>query len=614
MTWVGAAYLIVLGLSTILGMALVGVALRRRDLPGGAPLVAIICCMLVRCAAYLIELLAADADKLLWYNLRQAGVVALPLAVLTLGYEVYRQKIWTHWRLTALLSIVPLITLLLGFVDLPLVREFTTIDTVFGLRVIVTQRGPWIAISTVYFYFIYTIALVLLIESVRSALPGHRTQVGMLVVGLLVILTGNLMDLLAANPISPLRSGVLLFIPATVIFMYGLYRYQQLGMLPVAREHVFDAIADAVIVVDFAGRVLDSNQSARRVFGPLWSGERMIGLSIMDIVREWPEFQEQLESGAAKFDVAYPEYLGQTTFEVDVTQLADVRGHPAGRVLLVNDVTAQRAAFNLIAERERILVLQRFIRDASHDLRTPMSVLQSSAYLTRRLADRQVATLAGLHPKLPAIYAGVIEEAIDLSGKMRDRAVASDDAAKRLWSILSAMIELSELDTSNVLERDNIDLNELVSTIVKARVEDAERRTVALSTELAEALPPVYADRQRLKRAVDALVLNALQFNREGGKVVVRTYRDGPSVVMEVADTGIGISPADQPKVYDRFFRVDRARSTESGGAGIGLSLAKAIIDRHGGAIELESELGVGSTFKFKLPAVIVPELETTPA
>lgn len=614
MAWVGAAYTILLGLSTILGMALVGVALRRRNLPGGAPLFVLICCMVVWCGTYLFELLAADPYKLLWYNLRQAGVVALPLAALALGYEVYRQTIWERWRLTAILAIVPVVTLVLGFTGSSLVREYTAIDSAFGLRLVVIQRGPWVAVSAAYFYGVYTAALVLLIESVRRALPGHRAQVGMLVVALLIVITGNLMDLLAANPIAPLGSGVLMFIPATLIFMYGLYRYQQLGMLPIAREHVFDAIADAVIVIDFAGRVLDSNQSARRVFGPLWSGERMIGVSIAEIVRDWPAFLEQLESGAAKFDVTYPERLGQITFEVEVTQLADMHGFPAGKILLVNDVTAQREAFNLIAERERILVLQRFIRDASHDLRTPMSVLQSSAYLTRRLADKQVATLAGLHPKLPSIYTSVIEEAIDLSGKMRDRAVASDDASKRLWSILSAMIELAELDTSNVLEREDLDVNDIVSAIVKARSDDAERRTIALDCDLAEVLPYISGDRQRLNRAVDALVLNAVQFNREGGKVSVRTYCDGQSVVVEIADTGIGISPADQQRVFDRFFRVDRARSTESGGAGIGLSLAKAIVDRHGGSIDLESNLGVGSTFKIRLPAVIVPEGQPTPA
>lgn len=613
MAWIGAAYTIFLGLSTILGMTLLGVALRRRDLPGGAPLAAIICCMLVWSATYLLELLAADPDKLLWYNLRQAGVVALPLAALSLGYEVYRQEIWEHWRLTAVLSIIPLVTLLLSFTGSPLAREYTGIDSAFGLRVVVIQRGPWVAISAAYFYAIYTSALVLLIESVRRALPGHRRQVGMLIVGLLIVIAGNLMDALAANPIAPLGAGVLMFVPATLIFMYGLYRYQQLGMLPIARERVFDAIADAVIVIDFAGRVLDSNQSAQRVFGPLWTGERMIGVSITEIVREWPAFHEQLDSGAVKFDVAYPEHLDRRTFEVDVTHLSDIRGFPAGKILLINDVTAQREAFNLIAERERILVLQRFIRDASHDLRTPMSILQSSAYLTRRLADKQVATLADLHPKLPLIYTSVIEEAIDLSGKMRDRAVVSDDAAKRLWSILSAMIELSELDTSDALDLEALDVNELIDTIIRSRSDESSRRDISISTEMSEVLPYVSADRRRIQRAIDAIVLNAIQFSHEGGVVVVRTAHENGAVLIVVKDNGIGISASDQPRVFERFFRVDRARSTERGGAGIGLSLAKAVIDRHGGSIELESALGVGSTFTIKLPSVKLPEMETAP-
>jgi signal transduction histidine kinase len=185
---------------------------------------------------------------------------------------------------------------------------------------------------------------------------------------------------------------------------------------------------------------------------------------------------------------------------------------------------------------------------------------------------------------------------------LRDRAVASEDAAKRLWSILSGMIELAELETVGAIEPQPMDLNVLVEAIVTGRHGDAERREVALTEAMGAALMPVVADEKRLSRAIDAIVLNALQYTLAGGSVEVRTACRESMASVIVKDSGMGISADDLPHIFDRFFRADRARSTETGGAGLGLPLAKSIVESHGGRIDVESAAGAGSTFRITIP------------
>lgn len=602
---VGVVYVSLLVLTPALGLTMLAYTLRRRAVTGAIPLALMLASMSLWSAVALAELVADSFEsKLMFFNIRQIAVVSLPIFWVMLAYEVYRQDYWRRWRLLAAMFILPAFTLALAFTNQPIIRQSVDVLERFGLTIIVTQRGPWVAISTAYLYSLYLYGIVLLIDVTRRTVPSQRGQTRLILIGIVMLVIGNLSDVLRVNPVMPLGPIALTFVPVSLCFLWGLFRQRLLDVLPVARDRVLEAIADGVMVVNGAGHIVDLNRAARSIFAralPPGSPE-LIGRDVTDALAGWKEWAAAC-GARPRFEATTGRGDDRLVYEIEVTPLNGAQGESIGQIMVINDITAQRKAYDLQAEHERILVLQQFIRDASHDLRTPMSVLQSTAYVMKRLADKQIETLATLHPKLPMVYAAHIEVAIDLTGKLRDRAVASDDAAKRLWSILSGMIELAEMETSGALEPEGTDLIDLVDAVVKSRRGDAERHEVTLTYDPDAPRLPIIADEKRLIRAIDAVVINAVQYTGEGGRVEVSAACSDAIATVQVKDTGMGISADDMRHIFDRFFRADRARNTDTGGAGLGLPLAKSIIEAHGGRITVESEPGVGSTFRLTFPA-----------
>jgi len=145
-----------------------------------------------------------------------------------------------------------------------------------------------------------------------------------------------------------------------------------------------------------------------------------------------------------------------------------------------------------------------------------------------------------------------------------------------------------------------------VAQLAESCYETAQRRAaekdLSLTLNLPTHLPDVAGDNRRLQEVLQNLLDNAIQYTLPGGKIVLSAEAGNDEVIFTVADTGIGIPQADQPRIFERFYRVDVARSREAGGTGLGLAIAKHLIEVHGGRIWVESELGVGSKFHFSVP------------
>ena len=154
-----------------------------------------------------------------------------------------------------------------------------------------------------------------------------------------------------------------------------------------------------------------------------------------------------------------------------------------------------------------------------------------------------------------------------------------------------------------------------VSQLVESCYETAQRRAaekdLTLSLQLPGRLPDIAGDTRRLQEVLQNLLDNAIQYTLPGGKIVLSSEAKNDEVIFTVADTGIGIPRSDQPRIFERFYRVDAARSREAGGTGLGLVIAKHLIEVHGGRIWVESEVGEGSQFHFSIP-VFDPERVAT--
>ena len=221
---------------------------------------------------------------------------------------------------------------------------------------------------------------------------------------------------------------------------------------------------------------------------------------------------------------------------------------------------------------------QRFIADASHELRTPLAVLRGET----EVALGKTRTVDEYQSSLTLIQ----------------------DEAERLSRIVEDLFILARqpIDKPAVLARETMSLNQTVRDCARAAEVLAVRKGIQFKLENSAASIALNADQELINRLLLNLLDNAVKYTPEGGEISLALERQNGNAEIVVRDTGIGIPEADQPRVFDRFYRVDKARSRALGGAGLGLSIVRWIVDVHGGEISVESAPGRGSKFVVKLP------------
>jgi len=180
----------------------------------------------------------------------------------------------------------------------------------------------------------------------------------------------------------------------------------------------------------------------------------------------------------------------------------------------------------------------------------------------------------------------------------------------RMTKIVQDLLELSRFDSGkSPLEIERFSIESAVRAVYDSVALEAKKHGQTVNLELEWKLPSIFGDRARIEQVLLNILSNALKYTPDGGTIDIYSGRDGKMVWIRIIDTGIGIPAADMPHVFDRFYRVDKARSRESGGTGIGLSIAKEIITRHGGDIRMESALHEGTSVTIYLP-IAGPEHE----
>jgi signal transduction histidine kinase len=232
----------------------------------------------------------------------------------------------------------------------------------------------------------------------------------------------------------------------------------------------------------------------------------------------------------------------------------------------------------LLAElREQDRLKSQFITDASHEMRTPLTAIKGYLQL-------------------------ILDGAMDAEQQQASLEVAARNIDV-IIRLVNDVLYLQEMATVRA-ERTSVALGELVQEVVEASQERARLTGVTLRAEAPSDLPPVSGSRKRLAQALANLVDNAIRFNNAGGEVTVRLREDGDYLRVEISDTGIGIPAEHLDKVFNRFYRVDSSAPRLTRGVGLGLPIAKQIVEEHGGEMQVESEPGRGSTFFFTLPKI----------
>ncbi|RMG84702.1 MAG: PAS domain S-box protein, partial [Chloroflexi bacterium] len=269
------------------------------------------------------------------------------------------------------------------------------------------------------------------------------------------------------------------------------------------------------------------------------------------------------------------------------------RGYPVkedGRITKVagvtHNITAEKEAEMhrkaLVMERERVELVNQFVSDATHDLKTPLSVIMTKVDMIRRAKT----------PEDAARHLDILEQ-----------------QAERLIDIINDLLTISRLDFLEDVSRERVPLERVMHDIMERVQPLAENHQVALSFNCQCEQPlQLLANPKDITSCLHNIIENAIYYTEAGGSVTVTVQPEDGSVRIDVADTGIGISEEDLSKIFQRFYRSDKARSTSKGGTGLGLAIAKRIVELHGGTIHVESEVGVGSTFSIRLPILPIEQ------
>jgi two-component system phosphate regulon sensor histidine kinase PhoR len=347
---------------------------------------------------------------------------------------------------------------------------------------------------------------------------------------------------------------------------------------------VLGAMAEAVLAVDPRRRLLFANASANRLFG---LDATSVGRLVPELIRS-PQVQEAVEATLRMaIPAAYEGELilpGRDPFQRGNQRYLAVRGNPlpgtpsTGAVFVFHDVTELRRL-----ERMR----QDFVANASHELKTPLASIK--AY-TETLLDW------ALH-----------DETVNARFLKR-----IDEQAERLNQLILDLLSLARIESGQeIFEHRPLSLGPVLESCVESHRDRARSKNLNLTFESAglDHETVVLADEEAIRQILDNLVDNAIKYTPEGGRVSVTCHSDQNSASIEVTDTGIGIPRTDLPRIFERFYRVDKARSRELGGTGLGLSIVKHLTQSIGGQIDVTSRAGSGSKFIVHLPRCLVPDM-----
>ena len=326
-------------------------------------------------------------------------------------------------------------------------------------------------------------------------------------------------------------------------------------------EQVTGNMKEGLVLIDTNENVLSINSAARNIFS---AAEDCIGKSFLTVDRSCDlnaAIHSAFEHGHSEI---HSDKNGRT-YQFDISRI-DSDGSAFGAVILLFDIT----------DRENTEKLRReFTANVSHELKTPLQGIIGSAEL---IESGMVKTA-----DMPRFVGHIREE------------------AQRLVSLVNDIIRLSQLDEGDSLPMERVDLLAVAEEAAADLSEAAKARNISLLTEGESVF--VFGIKRLLYEVIYNLGENAVKYNVENGNVLISVSNEENSAVLTVNDSGIGIAPEHQSRIFERFYRVDKSHSKASGGTGLGLSIVKHAVQRHGGKIELESEPGKGTTIRVILPA-----------
>jgi two-component system phosphate regulon sensor histidine kinase PhoR len=333
-------------------------------------------------------------------------------------------------------------------------------------------------------------------------------------------------------------------------------------------EAVLSSMIEGVIAIDATGKVMLANGAACKMFS--LTRPALLGRRLLEIIRI-PELTAAIEKTQLQRTYSRTEFKTlsdpQRTLKARVSMLADQ--NESGVAVILHDVTELRQLETM---------RQDFVANVSHELKTPLSSIKAYAETLRMGAINDQAKNMSF------------VENIEFQAELLNRQIQD-------------LLQLARVESGKTtFQLANVDINEICESCYQQFSEIAREHQLELIVDLAEEGPVARCDAAALETIAKNLVVNAIHYTPAGGSVTISSGREERWAVLSVIDNGIGIAPDHQSRVFERFYRVDKARSRDMGGTGLGLAIVKHLTQSFGGSVQLTSQLGKGSRFQIRLP------------
>ena len=335
---------------------------------------------------------------------------------------------------------------------------------------------------------------------------------------------------------------------------------------------VFESLSDGLLIVNERREIRFVNQTFKNLFP---ADEAELRGPILQVIRD-PVVDRLIEAALksgqperGELTVTSPERIRDREMQLSAAAIRDDAGKNTGAIMLFHDVSELKQADQVRRE---------FVANVSHELRTPLSILHG--YIETLRDD-------------PEMSRDDFERVLQVMNRHSDR----------LALLVNDLLTLSQLESGapNV-QLGSVRLTELYAGIARDWGRRFAEKQISIDIEAAPNLPILRADETRLQEILYNLLDNALKYTQHGGRIRLAATRRSDEVVISVTDNGPGIPEADLPRIFERFYRADKARSREMGGTGLGLSIVKHIAQMHGGRVEAESKTAEGTTIRVILP------------
>jgi signal transduction histidine kinase len=463
------------------------------------------------------------------------------------------------------------------------------------------EHGPafiWVTLSS------YGLILIIFLSLLSATLKGPelaRKQARLLLFALLALVATNLIYLLDIFQVPGVDWSSIMFSITGLLFLFALYGSRFMDMVPIARNTMIERMADGVLVMDVRGNLVDFNPAAQAVFGirpdDLWT-------PLQTALARWPEISALLENPAR------PEATEITTgnpariLDLRLTQLEDNRNRVYGLLIVMRDITERKQAESqreaaLEALRELNATLEQRVAERTRELAEANLRLAELGRLKdefiTRISHELRNPLANIKLYLQLLEKGQPEKRSDYLQTLRQQ-------TDRLQYLIEDLLDVSRLTLDEIEVRAaSLDVTALLRELIADQAARAAERGLTLTALPAPDQLTLTTDRNLLRQALNNVLANAVSYTPRGGMITLRidraTASEGEWVTIEVRDTGPGISAQDLPRLFEPFYRGAAAADYKIPGTGVGLSIARRLIERLGGRITVEASLGQGAAF-----------------